>query len=300
MLRPTRLLLPLLLVLIAGCGASGAPASRDGLPTLSGAYGSKPTLSFPTDTAPGELKSAVLREGTGPVVVSGDLLVADYLGQVWKGDVFDNSYDRKKPTGFVIGTGKVIPGWDKVLVGVKAGSRILMSLPPADGYGAQGNADAGIKGTDTLVFVVDVVASYGKSAAGDAAAVAQKADLPGITVAGALGTRASVVVGEAAVAPKAPERTILAEGTGPAVKDGLLIVQYAATQYNGMPAGDTYSSAPAAIGVGADGGGTPFDLLVGVPLGSRVLLRLPSQGAQLAVAIVVDLIAQPLPAAATS
>ncbi len=291
--------MPLLIVLIAGCGASSAPVATDGLPTLTGEYGSKPTLAFPTDTPPSELKSTVLREGTGPVVLSGDLLVADYLGQVWKGDVFDNSYDRKKPTGFVIGTGKVIPGWDKVLVGVKAGSRVLMSLPPADGYGATGNADAGIKGTDTLVFVVDIVASYSKTAAGDPAAVPQKADLPGITVTGALGETAAVAVAKTAAAPPKPERTILAEGAGPAVENGLLIVQYAATQYNGMPAGDTYSSAPAAIGVGADGGGTPFDLLVGVRLGSRVLLRLPSQGPQLAVAIVVDLIAQPRSASET-
>ncbi|MEO6205643.1 MAG: FKBP-type peptidyl-prolyl cis-trans isomerase [Mycobacteriales bacterium] len=299
MFRPTRLLMPLLLALIASCGGSGAPAATDGLPTVTGEYGSKPTLAFPSVTPPSELMSTVLREGTGPVVVTGDLLVADYLGQVWKGEVFDNSYDRKKPTGFVIGSGKVIPGWDKVLVGVKAGSRVLMSLPPADGYGAQGNADAGIKGTDTLVFVVDVVASYGKTAAGDVAAVAQQANLLGVTVTGALGKAAAVTVAKTAVAPTTPERTILAEGTGPAVESGLLIVQYAATQYNGTPAGDTYSSAPAAIGVGADGGGTPFDLLVGVPLGSRVLLRLPSQGTQLAVAIVVDLIAQPRSASVT-
>lgn len=299
MLRPKRLLLALLIALIAGCGSSGAPAATKGLPTVSGSYGSKPTLMFPTATPPSELKSTILREGDGPLVASGDLLVADYLGQVWKGSVFDNSYDRKKPTGFVIGAGKVIPGWDKVLVGVKAGSRVLMTVPPADGYGAQGNSQAGIKGTDTLVFVVDVVGSYGKGAAGDPNAVVQPEDVPGITVTGDLGKTATVAVAKTAIKPTKPERTILAEGKGPAVASGLLIVQYAATQYTGEPAGDTYSSAPAAIGVGGESGGTPFDVLVGVPLGSRVLLRLPAAGTQPAVAIVVDLIAQPRSASAS-
>ena len=47
--------------------------------------------------------------------------------------------------------------WDKGLTGVPVGSRVMLIVPPADGYGKTGNAQAGIKGTDTLVFVVDVV-----------------------------------------------------------------------------------------------------------------------------------------------
>jgi len=39
------------------------------------------------------------------------------------------------------------------------GSRILLVLPPADGYGAQGNPPK-IAGDDTLVFVVDILAAY--------------------------------------------------------------------------------------------------------------------------------------------
>jgi peptidylprolyl isomerase len=33
----------------------------------------------------------------------------------------------------------------------------MLSIPPSDGYGSAGQSDAGIKGTDTLVFVVDIV-----------------------------------------------------------------------------------------------------------------------------------------------
>jgi peptidylprolyl isomerase len=55
--------------------------------------------------------------------------------------------------------GQVIPGWDKGLVGQTVGSRVLLVIPPADGYGSAGSPQANIKGTDTLVFVVDILAA---------------------------------------------------------------------------------------------------------------------------------------------
>ena len=59
-----------------------------------------------------------------------------------------------------IGVGQLVPGFDKALVGQPVGSRVLMVLPPSEGYGKQGNSAAGIKGTDTLVFVVDLLDAY--------------------------------------------------------------------------------------------------------------------------------------------
>jgi peptidylprolyl isomerase len=298
------LLLPLLAAAVLGGCSSGDNASKAateaGLPTVAGAYGSKPTFTFPGKTPPKALESTVLRKGTGKAVAKGDLLVADYLGQVWQGAVFDNSYDRKAPAGFVIGAGKVITGWDDVLVGVPAGSRVLMTIPPAKGYGPTGNDQAGIKGTDTLVFVVDVVASYGKTSVGDTKALAQKATIPGVTVKGALGETPTLAVAKGAKAPTKPVITVLAKGTGKPVAAGLLVVQYVATRYNGEPAGSTFTDGvPAAVTVAGGSNGTPFDLARGVPLGSRVLLQLPGSQGQPAVAVVVDLVDQPKTAAET-
>ncbi len=56
-----------------------------------------------------------------------------------------------------VGVGAVIGGWDKGLVGQNVGSRVLLSIPPEHGYGQRGVPQAGIAGTDTLVFVVDIV-----------------------------------------------------------------------------------------------------------------------------------------------
>jgi peptidylprolyl isomerase len=68
--------------------------------------------------------------------------------------------DSGTPADFPIGTGNVIPGWDSALVGQTVGSQVLLVVPPDQGYGSKGNAQAGIAGTDTLVFVVDILDAY--------------------------------------------------------------------------------------------------------------------------------------------
>lgn len=284
--------------LLSGCssGARARPASA--LPTVDGSYGSKPSLGFVGSTPPSALQSKILHTGTGRTVANGDLLVADYLGQVWRGAVFDNSYDRRSPVGFVIGRGKVITGWDDALVGVTVGSRVELTVPPDKGYGAAGNARAGIKGTDTLVFVVDVVAAYNRSARGDVRAAPQHVATPGVTVTGALGGTPKVTVGKGAKAPAKATITVLAKGTGAPVTTGLLIVQYVATKYTGAGGGSTFSrGTPAGVTVTGAAGGRPFDLTRGVPLGSRVLLEVPAAKGAAAVVVVVDLVAQPRSAA---
>ena len=120
------------------------------LPEATGTFGEKPTLTFPATVAPTELEVVVLEPGDGDLVVN-------YLGQTWGGAIFDNSYDRGTPISFPIGLGAVIAGWDEGLVGRQIGSRLLLSIPPRLGYGTRGMPAAGIKGTDTLVFVVDIV-----------------------------------------------------------------------------------------------------------------------------------------------
>lgn len=299
MRRPVALLAVALLAL-AGCGGSGgsggtaSSASATPLPGVSGSYGEKPTLTFPTGKPPGKLRSKVLRQGSGAVVAKGDLLVADYLGQVWKGKVFDNSYDRNQPAAFPIGVGQVIPGWDKTLVGVKAGSRVELSVPPAQGYGSSGNSKAGIKGTDTLVFVVDVVGSYGKSATGDPKAARRPAPAGGPQVSGALSSRPKVTVPKGAKAPAKTTAVVISRGSGPPVKEGLLVVQYEAVDYTGKAVGSTWTNGtPAGAAVGASGQNSPFDALRGIPVGSRVLLEVPAQQGQPALAVAVDLVAQP-------
>lgn len=107
----------------------------------------------------GKLAAATLIQGTGAPVKKGQTITVDYLGQVYgAAKPFDESYSGE-PASFAIGVGQVVSGWDKTLVGKNVGSRVLLKIPPAEGYGKQGNPQAGIKGTDTLYFVVDILAA---------------------------------------------------------------------------------------------------------------------------------------------
>ncbi|MDT0186094.1 FKBP-type peptidyl-prolyl cis-trans isomerase [Microbacterium sp. ARD31] len=105
----------------------------------------------------GKLIATTLVKGDGAKVKAGQTLTVDYLGQVYDAEKpFDESYSGE-PAEFPIGVGQVIKGWDERLVGRTVGSRVILEIPPADGYGKTGNEQAGIKGTDTLFFVVDIL-----------------------------------------------------------------------------------------------------------------------------------------------
>lgn len=121
--------------------------------------GAAPTgFDFSGTPAPtGKLQQATLIQGEGPAVEQGQTIAVNYLGQVYDSKKpFDESYTAN-PAAFAIGTGGVIKGWDQALVGKNVGSRVILAIPPALGYGEEGNKGAGIKGTDTLYFVVDVL-----------------------------------------------------------------------------------------------------------------------------------------------
>jgi peptidylprolyl isomerase len=120
-----------------------------------------PTIKIPAKTAaPKTLQVKPLIKGTGAVVKAGQDIAVQYTGVIWRtGKVFDSSWSRNTPLTTVIGEGQVIKGWDTGLVGQTVGSRVLLVIPPVDGYGSAGASSAGINGTDTLVFVVDILAA---------------------------------------------------------------------------------------------------------------------------------------------
>ena len=147
-------------------GVPGAQTSAGGgaLPTVTPPAPNDiagPTITIPSDVAPPEtLQAQTLIKGTGAVVQKGQDIAVQYTGAIWRtGKVFDSSWSRNTPLTTVIGEGQVIPGWDTGLVGQTVGSRVLLVIPPADGYGSAGASQAGINGTDTLVFVVDILAA---------------------------------------------------------------------------------------------------------------------------------------------
>lgn len=147
--------------------ASGKQVSNGGgkLPTVTAAgSASAPQIRIPSGKPPSSLVSKTLIKGSGRPLVKGDTVVVQYVGENWRTrKVFDSSWSRHQPFSFPIGASpsQVIPGWDKGLMGQPVGSRVLLVIPPADGYGKTGQAQAGIRGTDTLVFAVDILGALG-------------------------------------------------------------------------------------------------------------------------------------------
>lgn len=291
-------------VVLAAC-SSAEPA--DGDLAVTGGFGDKPEITIPAEAPSAELAVDVLVEGDGPEVQAGDLLVVNYLGQTWDprpadevadlgadatepdpdGNVpfvFDNSYDRGEPANFPIGTGAVIAGWDDGLVGQRAGSRVLLVIPPEQGYGDSEGHDLQ---DDTLVFVVDIIGSYGEDLGVSGEPVGDLPDdLPDVTGEGAeqpvvefpgsaepVGeSDATVVVaGDGEEIPVDPDADPVGGAPGPNLVVQALQVSYLTgeTQFS------TWDASPLVIRPETLPGLT--EALDGHGVGSRVLVRIAAQ-----------------------
>lgn len=103
--------------------------------------------------------------GTGATAQSGKCVYAHYTGWLeGKGDAgkFDSSRDPQPngapgtPIAFVLGTRRVIAGWDIGFEGMKVGGKRRLFIPPALGYGSRG-AGGVIPPNAALVFDVELV-----------------------------------------------------------------------------------------------------------------------------------------------
>lgn len=100
------------------------------------------------------VQRAVLSEGDGAEVKATDEVTIDYLGATYDADApFDESYSKGQPLTSALSG--LIRGWTIGLTGVKVGSRVLIQIPPAYGYGEAGSPPA-IGPNETLWFVIDV------------------------------------------------------------------------------------------------------------------------------------------------
>lgn len=289
------------LVTLAGCGddkadsskasesasptapaTSAAPSPKivDGpLPAITAGteFDEKPTVAKGSGTPSKDLAVKTVVAGGGRTVAEGDYVQANYLGQIWDtAKVFDNSYDRKTPLVIQLAQGSIIDGWRYALTGKKLGSRVQFSVPPAWGYGEQGQSQAGIKGTDTLVFVVDLQGTFNATSSAKGTEVAQDdANLPKV------GTNTDGKAPSVEIPKTDPPKELVAnyviEGDGAEVgaQDSVL-VQYKGVQWTGGKEFDSTYGRKAL---------TSFSLqqvvkgwsqgLTGKKVGSRVLIVIP-------------------------
>lgn len=103
-----------------------------------------------------ELEIIDIETGDGKAVVKGALITTQYRGFLEDGTQFDSSYDRGKPFQCVIGSGRVIKGWDQGLIGMKVGGKRKLRVPAHLAYGER-QIGALIKPNSNLVFDIELL-----------------------------------------------------------------------------------------------------------------------------------------------
>lgn len=103
-----------------------------------------------------ELKIEDILLGVGKEVVKGALIMTQYRGQLEDGTTFDSSYDRGKAFQCVIGTGRVIKGWDIGLMGMKVGGKRKLFVPAHLAYGERQIGEH-IKPNSNLIFEIELL-----------------------------------------------------------------------------------------------------------------------------------------------
>lgn len=113
---------------------------------------------------PKELVTRDLEPGSGKTVGPRNGVLVWYTGWVYdgckadlKGAQFDSNVGTRVPFSLLVGTGKVIKGWDEGLLGMKEKGKRLLVIPPEKAYGAREVAGGKIPANSTLVFEVEVV-----------------------------------------------------------------------------------------------------------------------------------------------
>ncbi len=268
-------------VALAGCGSSAsAKANANSAVTISGAAGTAPTIKIPTTKPTTTLVTKTLTKGSGRVLAPTDSYLANFEVYIWRGKTHKLLFSSYKGTPEVLPVTIGLSGLQKAVSGQKVGSRVEAVLPPKFGYGATGNTQLGVKPTDTLVWVVDVLQAFSATQGATGKQITNGGGaLPKITV--APGTGPTIAVPKS-TPPSKLVVTTLVKGTGAPVKTGQsLVVRYVASIWRtGKVFNDNWPSAQQpttppnvfALGQLIPAWNTG---LVGLPVGSRVMLVVP-------------------------
>ena len=125
---------------------------KAGLPTVTDKDG-VPEVTMPKTDPPTTLTVQPIIKGDGAKVAATDTITFDYRWYTWDGQLLEDSYKSGPQEYQVAG---LLPGMAKGLTGQTVGSRVLLIVPPADGY-PDGNASPKIEKDTTLVLVVDLL-----------------------------------------------------------------------------------------------------------------------------------------------
>lgn len=266
---------------LAGCGSSASTsASTNAGVSVSGTAGKAPTVTIPASNPGAALVTKTLAAGSGPVIDPNDSVLANFEVYVWRGKTHKLLFSSYKSTPEVLPVKIGLTGLQTALSTSKVGSRVLAVLPPKYGYGPTGNAQIGVKPTDTLVWVVDVLKAFTPTESATGKHITDGGgSLPKVSA--SAGASPQIAVPKSGPPSKLVVKTLI-KGTGAPVKTGeAIVVRYVGSIWRtGKVFNDNWPSVAQPT--------TPpnvFQLgqlipawntgLVGVPVGSRVMLVVP-------------------------
>lgn len=271
------LVAPLLLFGSVACGSDGSETESSSSPldgvNVTGKAGEAPKVKIgkqPFKTK--QTESDVLSEGDGEKVAAEGNVLVNYVGVNGRnGKEFDSSWANNQPVPFNLGG--VVAGFKKGLSGKKVGDRVLIAMPSKDGYGKQGQPDAGIKGGDSLIFVVDLLATYGTQAEGEE--VEAPKDAPTVKLAN--GQPESVKIPKSDP-PKQLEAQPLIKGDGAEVTEkSMMVMHVLATNWRtGKTVDSTWAQqSPTLLPVDQSQIKGLTEGVIGQTVGSRVQITVP-------------------------
>jgi peptidylprolyl isomerase len=153
-MKKVAFVLALSLVGLTGCSEIGDDMSSNTLVQVTANAGQAPTITAPSGDAPTELIAQDVIVGTGATVLATSTLTVHYTLMQWSdGAILESSWSGGSPATFPLAN--VITGWQQGLVDAKVGTRRLLVIPPALGYGPMAGHPLE---KETLIFAVDIIA----------------------------------------------------------------------------------------------------------------------------------------------
>lgn len=135
--------------------ASGANSSKV---TVTGKFGTAPTVKFTKGLSTKKTERSVVIDGKGAVAKANGTVDVDYT--IYDGasgkKIDQTTYKSGGTATFQLKT-PLLAGMIKGLECSPQGSRVVAVVPPADAFKTAGSKGLGVKGTDSLIFVFDVV-----------------------------------------------------------------------------------------------------------------------------------------------
>lgn len=273
-----------LLVSLAACAPGGdAPADGDCLPSgtaadavsVDGGFGSTPVTAFESPLSADSTQRKVIEVGEGDPAANGDTILFEYA--LYNGETGDEiettGFGGTTPASFTIDTeSELFVGISKALECTVPGSRLTVVLPPAEGFGEEGVPSLQLSGSESLVFVIDVLeietppepVTPGEWTTG----------LPEVD----LSTTPPTVVLPAEGAPDELVISVLEQGDGVVVSaDSTVLVDYQGTSWEtGEIFDQSYGASPATFPVSGVIDGFAAGL-VGQQVGTTLIVSIPAE-----------------------